>query len=162
LEPKRGATWRGVQAELAFGKVRCFGVVAIVLAVSACACESRYPSVPRDRDAWGVFDVEGQDVWLVLEDVDDALARFGPFGACARAFGCLTERGGTIRGPGYSAVLARCDEGTAVVATAAGFRGVRVACLQPTTRERCETLIGGIYEEWQHLDRSSMRASGPN
>ena len=103
-------------------------------------------------------------MWLVLEDVDDVPARFGAFAASARAFGCLTERGGTIRGGwgSYSAVLARCDEGTAVIATAAGFRGVRVACLRPTTREQCETLIGGMFEAWQRLDRSRMRASGPN
>jgi hypothetical protein len=112
--------------------------VAVVVA-SACAPPGPYPPVPRGLDAWGVFDVEGRDAWLVF-DVD-VPAPLVPFAVSARAFGCITGTGG--RGRWYSAVLAQCDEGTIVMA-AAGFKRVRIACLEPTTREQCEALLDQI------------------
>ena len=114
-------------------------VAAAVMVVSGCAPLGPQP-VPRGQDAWGIFEVEGRDDWLVFDADDRAPLR--SFAVSARAFGCVTEKGGRpFRGA--SAFLAQCDEGTIVMA-AAGYKRVRWACLKPTTREQCGALLDQI------------------
>jgi hypothetical protein len=118
----------------------CLAVVASVIAASACACEPPYPPVPRGRTAWGVFDADVGDVWLVVDT--DSPAPLDSFAASARALGCSTEHGGSGR-RSYSAILARCDAGTMVL-TRVGYGRSRFACLRPTTRAQCEDLLRQI------------------
>ena len=123
--------------------MRCLGVVAaLVVTASACASESGYPPVPRDRTAWGVLDADARDIWLVVDA--EGRAPLDSFAERARSFGCITEKGGVgRRWNAYSAILARCDTGTIVLARAS-YAGSRFACLKPTTRARCEELLGQI------------------
>jgi hypothetical protein len=119
---------------------RAVAVGAVVVMGAACAPQGAYPSVPRGRDAWGIFDAEGQNDWVVLDF--DAAAPMRSFTVGARALECNTEKGGRpFRG--RSAVLAQCDAGTIVMAST-GYHRVRLACLKPTTREKCEWLLDQI------------------
>jgi hypothetical protein len=119
--------------------MRCLAVVASVVAVSACACESPYPPVPRGRTAWGVLDADVGAVWLAVDT--DNPAPLDSFAASARALGCSTEYGGG--GRSYSAILARCDAGTMVL-TRVSYGRSRFACLKPTTKAQCEELLDQI------------------
>jgi hypothetical protein len=118
------------------------GVAGVALA--ACAPGVQLAPVPEAPDAWIAFDVPVPD--------RDSRNLLRSFEACARAFGCHTERhrgwGGTgTPGRGrtgiYSSVIAQCEEGVVgVVAT--GVERVRVACAKPATRGQCETLVTQI------------------
>ncbi len=118
------------------------GVLGLVLLTSVSACASPYPAVPRDRDAWGVFDADLGDRWLVVDAETDAPLL--SFALSAEALGCSTERGGRSRKrKSYSAVLAQCDAGTMVLTRVAYGRS-GIGCLKPTSQERCEALLDQI------------------
>jgi hypothetical protein len=118
-------------------------VSAAMVALSACASVSPPPPLPRGPDAWLIFDVDvpGRDSRELLRS----------FQASARAFGCTTGKGGGwatgMPGGGtarvYSAVMARCEEGTIGMALV-DYGRVRLACPKPATREQCEALLGQI------------------
>jgi hypothetical protein len=119
-------------------------MAAAIMVAFSCAPVGHYPPVPQGLNAWGIFDEEGRDAWLIFDaDVSGRASRdlLGSFQVSARDFGCVTGTGGNVRGS--AAILAECDEGTIVMA-AIGYERVRLACLKPTTRDQCEALLGQI------------------
>lgn len=123
--------------------------VVMLLALAACAESTPTPKRPA-------FEGRETEVWLAYEmdvpgrDPDDLLPAFE---ASARAFGCRAEKLGygsdqTI-GNGelrhWHGVTAYCEEGTLALVTLVGER-VRVGCVKPTTRGRCDALLQKIAQ----------------
>jgi hypothetical protein len=118
--------------------------IAFVLAASACTPVVIPPELPPTPN-WLAFDMDvpGHDV------PDGNLRIVRSFAARARSHGCYLERGRDT-GPGwrkgYSTIFAMCgDEGTIAMEALDNGR-VRTACRNPTTLERCETLLAKINE----------------
>jgi len=118
---------------------------ALVATLALAACASLPQHRPFDglpSDAWLDFDVE-----VPSRNPRELLRSFEV--AAAGAYGCRTDRtshGGRGGGNPPSGVTAYCDTGT--IATLAfpdaTEMRVRIGCEQPTTRERCESLLHGI------------------
>jgi hypothetical protein len=124
-------------------------VGAVLVAVCVWGCGEPDPKVPggssaTDPDQWFVFDLTVPD-----RDPRDLVARFQE---SAHARGCNTERlgqhwhhmAGGSAAHLYSAVEARCDDGVIRIAPLQG--GVRIACAQPTSQERCDGLLREISD----------------
>lgn len=118
----------------------------VPLLVLSCASASPRPDLPS-------FEGVETEQWLVQETApinrDDILPAFE---ASAHNYGCRTEQLGrdsssTISGElrSFYGVSASCDDGAIALITLVGGR-VRIGCLKPTTRERCDALLRNISQ----------------
>jgi hypothetical protein len=118
-----------------------------LMMLAGCGAPHSEGAATSGPETWLVFDVA-----LPTASSERSTDYILPFEQSARARGCSTERlgssapivgGGELRLVG--GIRASCDDGTIALAAVSNDR-VRVACVRPSTRERCEDLLRKISE----------------